>query len=163
MRALRRLLFALICVPGLLALDGCSAPDPAREDPVLLQLERVARHLTGPRHLRASAFPALRTSDRPSELVSFLFSDIGVAEWPPADDSSELSREQMNATNTPMFPAGGALVFEQPDPRMGRQLVLSADDRSGEIVATAYLDPGRPPVYTQRWPMPEFREPPGGR
>lgn len=152
----------LIVCAALIANCGGGSPEGA-DDPSLAQLEAVARHLTGPRHLRMSAYPGLRTSDRPSELVSYLFSDIGVAEWPAADSGSAMEREQMQATRTPMFPDDGMLVHARPDPRGGKQLVLSGDDGSGEIVAEAYLDPNRPPVYTQRWKMPEFREPPKGR
>lgn len=159
----------------LLALSACGGDRPeGADDATLLQLEAVARHLTGPRHLRASAYPDIRTSDRPSELVSFLFSDIGVAEWPPVDSgpatasgplvvqTSEMEREQMRSTRTPMFPADGALVHARPDLRIGKQLVLSGDDSSGEIVAEAYLDPNQPPAYTRRWTLPAFSKPPRG-
>lgn len=158
---MRHFLLEFLC---LLWLGACGGGSPeGADDPALRQLESVARHLTGPRHLRQSAYPGIRTSDRPSELVSYLFSDIGVAEWPAGDSGGAIEREQMQATRTPMLPAEGALVHARPDPRIGRQLVLSGDDDSGEIVATAYLDPTRPPVYTERWGMPEFRDSPKER
>jgi hypothetical protein len=134
---------------------GCTPSGPT-DDPSLAQLEVVARHLTSPRHLRNSAYSAVRSNGKPSELVSFLFSDLGVAEWPAGESDDPMTREQMQATHTPMFPASGALVHARPSPELGRQLVLIGDDASGEILAVGYLDPKQPALWTHRWAMPDL-------
>ena len=145
-----------------IAMAGCGKPQSA-PDPQLRQAEQVARHLTSVRHLRRSAYGATAQSGKPSELVSFLFSDIGVAEWPAADDGNAMEREQHRATKTPMFPAGVALVSTSPNARMKRQVVLRADDARGELIAEGYTDPAGPPVFTERWPMPELAKLPRPR
>lgn len=137
----------------LLLLTACAPPAGSNEDPALAQVEVVARHLTSARHLRNSTWTAVQES-KPSALVSFLFSDLGVAEWPSADMDDAMAAEQMRATRTPMFPRDAALVHLQPQAGIGKQLVLSGDDTTGEIVAAAYLDAAQPPVWTHRWPMP---------
>lgn len=137
-----------------IAIAGCGKSPPAA-DPQLRQAEKVARHLTSVRHLRQSTYTATMQTGKPSELVSFLFSDLGVAEWPAADDGNAMVREQHRATNTPMFPGNVALVAMNPDARIKRQVVLKPDDAKGELVAEGYADPARPPAFTERWPMPD--------
>lgn len=140
-----------------LVLAGCSkAPAPV-DDPELRKAETVARHLTSMRHLKRSACGAINQTGKPSELVSCLFSDVGVAEWPPGEESSEGEREQARSIRVPLFPKDARLVHGQPDPRLKRQLVLRGDDAKAEIVAEGYSDPGKPPVYTARWPMPDLK------
>ncbi len=137
-----------------IAMSGCGKPPPAG-DPQLRQAEKVVRHLTSVRHLRQSAYATTMQTGKPSELVSFLFSDLGVAEWPEADDGNPMAREQHRATRIPMAPGNVALVAGHPDARIKRQVVLKADDATGVLIAEGYADPAGPPVFTERWPMPE--------
>jgi hypothetical protein len=144
----------LVAIVLAIAMQGCGKSASA-SDPDLRQAEKVARHLTSVRHLRKSVYATTMQTGKPSELVSFLFSDMGVAEWPEADEGNPAVREQHRATRTPMAPGNVALVARNPDPRAKRQVVLKADDDKGELVAEGYADPARPPVFTERWPMPE--------
>lgn len=146
----------VLCATAIL-LAGCdkSAQTPASgaADRDLRQTMSVARHLTGPRHLRHSAYAATMESGKPSELVSYLFSSVGVAEWPDSDEAGAMEQEQARSTRTPLFAKDVAFVHGEPSPLRGRQVVLRGDDAKNELVAEAYLDPAKPPVAVDRWPM----------
>jgi hypothetical protein len=139
------------------AAASCSRSPPPADDPQLRKAEAVARHLTSARHLNRSTYTATRQSGTPSELVGFLFSDLGVAEWPPGESDSAGEREQAKASRVPLIPSDVALVARQPDPRAKRQLVLKADDAKRELIAEGYADPAKPPVFVERWAMPEVK------
>ena len=143
----------LLCV----ATGGCSRSAPQVDDPQLRKAEAVARHLTSPRHLSRSTYTAARQTGTPSELVSFLFSDLGAAEWPPDEGDSEGEREQAKSARVPLLPRGVALVARQPDSRVKRQVVLKADDAKRQLIAEGYADPAKPPVFVERWAMPEVK------
>lgn len=155
-RAAPRIAIATVVVASAFAGCGKSPQAPATSSAVdrdLRQTISVARHLTGPRHLRMSAYGATMESGKPSELASFLFSSIGVAEWPDSEATGSMEKEQSRATRTPLFAEGVAFVHGEPDARRGKQVVLRGDDAKSELVAEAYLDGSKPPVAVERWAM----------
>lgn len=138
-----------------LVLGGCGKP-AANEDADLKKAERVARYLTSNRFLKQTAYRDLTEKGTPSELVSFVFSDLAVAAWPPGEDADPREQEQARAIGVPMFPKGAAVVHGRADPRLHKQLVLSGDDGAGQIVAEFYLEPGQAAVGSSRWEMPQM-------
>ena len=139
-------------------LAACSRSSPPAVDPQLRKAETVARYLTSARHLGKSAYPATRRTGTPSELVSYVFSDIGAAEWPPGEDASPMEQEQARATRMPLLPRDVGLVANRPDPRLRKQVVLRGDDAKNELVAEGYADPSKPPVFVERWAMVERKK-----
>jgi hypothetical protein len=145
-----------VLVLGLVALfvGACGKP-AATSDADLGKAERVARYLTSTRFLKQTAWRDVKEKGSPSELVSFVFSDLAVAAWPPGEDSDPREQEEARAIGVPMFPKNAALVHARVDPRLHKQLVLSGDDAKGQIVAEFYLEPGQGSVGTARWEMPK--------
>jgi hypothetical protein len=117
------------------------------------QALRAARHLTSPRHLRRSGYMGAARSRRPSEALAYLFSDMGMAEWPPREDGDAGEREQSLAAGVPLLPADVALVKGKPRHDVGQQLVLSPDDGAGVFVAEGYAAAYGPPLFRETWPM----------
>lgn len=146
---------AVALVGVALILAGCGGG--GRGDPELRQAELTARYMTSARHLKLSTYSATRATGTPSELISFLFSDLGAPEWPPTSESSEMEREQARQIRAPIQPASVAIVPINPNPRLKKQIVLKPDDAAGTIIAEGYLSPEQPPVFTETWPMPELR------
>lgn len=147
-----RLVVAAAALSALL-LGACGKP-AASSDADLAKAERVARYLTSNAFLKHTAWRDVKEKDSPSELVSFVFSDLAVAAWPPAEDSDPRELEQARAIGVPLFPKEAALVPARTDARLHKQLVLKGDDAARQIVAEFYLEPGKAPVGTARWEMP---------
>ncbi len=153
-----RLAWMLVLVPmiAIALLSACSTAN--QQDADLQQAEATARYITSPRHLRQSMYVSVHEEDTPSELLSYLFSSLGAAEWPYTTDASEMEKEQARSIGMPLQPANVAIVLMAVDARAGKQIVLRPDDGKGLIVADAYLAPDQAPVFTSSWPMPKFRD-----
>ena len=102
----------------------------------------------------AAGFP----EGKPSQYVSFLFSDMGVAEWPTAVD--EMEEKQMKSGMVKVLPAGVALVPLTPKADVKQQLVVKFDDAKGVIILEGYLDPKQPPVLVSEVPLRSVRADP---
>lgn len=126
-----------------LVLLSCSSPAPP-VDPQLRQAMASVRYMTGHRFLSQSAFAGTDPNAKPSDFVTYIFSDFGVPEWPIALDDFE--RDQLKAAGIPALPEGVALVPMRADPSIGLQVVLRADDAAGLVIAEAYEDPAAEPV-----------------
>ncbi len=155
-RWLWRSLTAAALLWALTLLAGCSSG--VQRDAELVQAERTARYITSPRHLKQSMYVSMREENTPSELLSYLFSSLGAAEWPYTTDASEMEQEQARAIGMPLQPANVAIVVMAVDSRAQKQIVLRPDDANGLIIAEAYLAPDQPPVFTSNWAMPQLRE-----
>lgn len=128
------------------------------------QLERgvqVVRYLSAPRQLGRSSFPAAYPRGRPSDFVKWMFSTMGTAEWPPAEDGvDQATLEAAKSLRFPVIPAGLRIVPEKPEPTdKRRQLVVKGDDARGMLVVDAYTHPAGPPVFTREWPLKLPRSP----
>ncbi len=146
-----------VSVAVLSMLVACGPGEPPLA-PELEQGMQVVRYLSSPRFLRKSAFR--EQEDRtPSSLVSYLFSDMGIAEWPEREGwGSDLAEEQMRSIGVPMVPADVGFYPHRPESAGGMQIVVHGEDATREIVVRAYEDPAAPPVAERRWPMPRFRD-----
>ena len=81
---------------------------------------RVIGYMLSPLRFRISSFAALYPNGKPSDFVSFMFSDIGVAEWPESEAQAEadpMILEQARGILGPLRPKGVAVVPRFPDPR----------------------------------------------
>jgi hypothetical protein len=142
------------------ALVGCGS-GLSGASPELEQAVRAVRHMTAPNQLSRSAFFAAYENGTPSQYVSFLFSDIGAAEWPVATSADEA--EAMRAARIPVFPDNVLLTRDSPSSQAKPQLVIRGDDRRGMIVVEGYKTPGKPPVLREEWALAKVSPAPGVR
>jgi len=132
----------------MLASCGESAP------PELTQAADAVEAMLKPVNLSRSMFTAASPDGTPSQYVSYLFSSMGAAEWPPSEAwADEMDREQMAAIRQPLLPADVAIVPRAPDPTVGKQLVISFDDDKGIVIARGYLDPADEPLLAREWKL----------
>jgi hypothetical protein len=86
--------------------------------------------------------------------VSFLFSTLGVAEWPIAMDEAEA--EAMRSAFITPLPDHVLTATEARPSGPWPQLVLRGDDVRGMLIALGYEAPGQPAVLTEEWPLPKI-------
>ena len=125
-----------------------------REKPELSEFEKAAgavRWIILPDNLCRSLFSVAFPGGKPSEFVSYLFSDMGIAEWPPYEGSGEFSPEELKLMNIPQIPMDIELVPLYPDPETGKQLVVKFDDNRGMVIVEGYMDPDSDPVLVREW------------
>jgi len=130
--------------------SGCQ-PKP-KLSPELEQAVDSVRSMTSQRWLSRSAFATSYPQAQPSNYVSYLFSDLGVAEWPIALDA--LEAEQPRSIGVTPLPPNVALVPQQPEPTRGKQLVLRADDTAGLVLVDAYEEPQTEPIASFEFALP---------
>jgi hypothetical protein len=123
-------------------------------------LERAAhvvRWITAPAQLSRSLYSAVYPEGRPSDLVAFLFSPAGTAEWPPEDgdtrEFSEEERQALRATGVPFRPRGVRMVPHAVRPGGGKQLVVKFDDARRMIRVEGFPAAGGAPALTQEWEL----------
>ncbi len=134
--------------------SGIGAPEESRD---LVQAVRAVEDMTRPQNLRRSMFSAAYGDEgKPSDFVSYVFSDMGSAEWPPTEGSSEfdeVQREPSGGSGQTAIPAGVAILPLKTNPRKGPQVVVNYDDEAVEVVLTAYSNPLKGPVLERRVPF----------
>lgn len=93
---------------------------------------------------------ALRFPDgEPSEYVDYLFSPLGMNDWPYSENYVEMDPmglEEANSIRMPISPASVDFVARRVDPEKSRQLVLRFDDKRDLIILEGYEDPADEPV-----------------
>ncbi len=140
-----------IALLWLLMLAGCGESGP----PDLRQAADALAGMMKPVNLSRSMFVAAFPDGKASQYVSYLFSTMGSAEWPPSEEwADEVERQQMQAIGQAMWPAGVAAVPRVPEPTLGRQLVIDFDDERNVVIAYAYVDPADDPVFAREWKLP---------
>ena len=147
-----------LCALALLLLAACGGE--AKKAPA--ELERgvaVVRYFASAKYLNMSMYSATVEDHKPSELISYLFSSMGAAEWPPDEGAGEMSTEQARATRTPLVPGNVRLRPLAPDNAPGLQLVLRPDDARRLIIVDGYTAPNKPPVSTTEVPVADIRRP----
>ncbi len=118
-----------------LAFSACGSNEP----PELQQAAWVIQHMMAPANLSRSAFCVGFPEGRPSQYVSYLFSDMGAAEWPINEDwADEFDRETARATRTPLAPSGVFFAPNQWECGEGTQLVIRYDDARGVVILEGY-------------------------
>lgn len=155
MKRLRRLSGFFILVFLLLSCAGGESAPPELE-----QASDFIAWMLAPVNLSRSTYPVVLPDGTPKQFVSWLFSTMGVAEWPPDEamakqhpDEAEMAR----AIGSPLLPTGVRFVHTRPDSSAGKQLVLKWDDARNVVIAEGYLDPSQPPVLTKEWTLPKVQ------
>ncbi len=122
----------------------------------LTQAAQAMRSLTKPSVFRRTAFAQTSTDPTPSNFVEYLFSDLGVAEWP---ERESWYPEDEHPYVGPLLPDHVTVVPLNPDPTLDTgelQLVLVPNDEKNVILAEGYTDIEADPVLSQEWPMPSL-------
>lgn len=117
-----------------------------------------------PANLSRSMFAAGFPDGKPSQFVSYFFSDMGVAEWPPTEGSTEFTKEEMTAmkrAGQAIMPAGVAFVPLKPAADKGKQIVVKFDNAGGVVITEGYIDPSQKPVLVKEWKLPGVSPAPG--
>lgn len=145
----------LLLIVCFVSLSGCGNPTASLPKP-LLKAVVVAKQLTSSKHIRKSSFLAIKDK-KPSTYVSYLFSTMGSAEWPPSEElASAMEREQMRAIRVALLPKGVHFYPNKVNMDGGMQLVISADDKDWKIIVKGYTDPHQGPVIEKSWSFPQF-------
>jgi hypothetical protein len=115
--------------------------------PELAQAVNAIRYLSAPTQLSRSAFAAAFAEEegKPSQYVSYLFSQLGTA------------------AGIPLIPENVFLAPLEPDLEVKSklQLVVRFDDERGVIIVDGYTNPAQKPLFTQEWPLPKVSPAPG--
>lgn len=123
------------------------------EYPQLEKAGRVVRYMSAPRQLKRSSFRVFYPQGKPSDFVSWMFSEIGTAEWPPSEwELDEMEREGMRSAGIPILPKEVG-VFSNQRTDVARQIIVKAYDSKGLIIIEGFLKPGQPSVFVKQWPF----------
>ena len=152
-----RLLAALAMT---LMLAGCGSPGSDAPDDIR-QAAAALKGTSSPRMLTRSAFYVAYPDGKPSDYVSYVFSTMGSAEMPYAFD--EYEAEQMRSIGQTVWPSTVALVANERDNTEDRQLVISADDARGVLIARGYVRGSPDPVLETEWELKKVTPAPGIR
>jgi len=154
---MKRFLPALALLLMLTACDNLGPP------PELRRGVQLIRWMTTPEQLSRSMYSTIQDG-KASTFVSFVFSDMGAAEWPESEEAAErdpMIKEQAAAARLPLSPKGVAFVADAPNPAKGRQIVLKADDAREMIIVAAYDHPAQKPLVVEEIPLPKVKPAPG--
>jgi hypothetical protein len=147
-RSTRARLIPVLAAPLLVGCGGTEIPGDLERG------FRIVQWWTNPSMLARSSFAISYPDGQPSELLEFLYSPIGLAEWPPMEGSGEFSSDEealLVQSGQPVIPAGLRFVHGRPDTSHGKQIVLVPDDKKGLIIAEAYIDPHQPPLARREY------------
>jgi hypothetical protein len=128
------------------------------EYPQLEKAGRMVRYLSALRQLQRSSFMAFYPEGKPSEFVSWMFSEISAAERPPSEwELDPMEREGMRTVGMrtvgmPIIP-NNVRIYSHLIKDGSKQVVVKADDGRGLILIEGYLAPDQPPVLSKQWPF----------
>lgn len=145
------LLTAFWVLPGTLA---CTTQG---DYPELEQGIKVVRYMSARNQLERSSFTVVYPRGRPSEFVTWMFSTMGTAEWPPNENYLDMDAEMKDAIQSlpiPVIPKDLVLRAREPDRSSGMQVVILSDDSRGVIVVHGFVDPNIDPVLVREWKLP---------
>ena len=123
------------------------------EYPELEKAGRVVRYMSAPRQLQRSSFMAVYPQGKPSDFVSWMFSELGAAEWPPSEwELDETERRGMRSIGMPVIPRDVG-IFSTRRMDAALQIIVKADDSRGMIIVEGFLKPDQPSVLVKEWPF----------
>ena len=114
----------------------------------------VVRYMSAPRQLQRSSFLLSYPDGTSEQFLSWMFSPLGAAEWPPYEGGLEFSAEEeamIRKTGIPFIPANLVLIPQEPDLEKGKQVVIRAE--RGLLIVEGYENPEEPPVVVKQWPF----------
>ncbi len=119
--------------------------------PQLEKAGRVVRYMSAPRQLQRSSFITFYPEGKPSEFVSWMFSEMGAAEWPPSEwELDSMEREGMRSAGMPIIPKS-VRIYSRLKKNGSKQIVVKADDGRGLILIEGYLASDQPPALSKQW------------
>lgn len=135
------------CVLTAFTLLACSSG--GNVPPELEKAAAVVEATLKPAALEQSSFPVVLPNGTPREFVSWYFSTLGIAEWPPHEDDPD-------AEIIPgiKIPRGVSYFHSAPNIESGKQVVVKWDDSSGMVIVEGYTDPQKKPVFVKEWLLP---------
>ena len=95
----------------------------------------------------------------PSQFVEWMFSPLGLAEWPPMEDSLEFSPEELKMIKKigiPAIPKDVAIVASSPTSEKGKQIVVKADDSNQTLIVEGFISAQSPSVFREEISFPTF-------
>jgi hypothetical protein len=144
------------------ACNSCSCQAPSflspPIDPHLTTTMSIVSDMLAPSNLARSGFAVIFPNGRPSEYVSYFFSEMGKSEWPVSQEESEMldiNRDVDFSTGVQILPKDVSLVPFKPDLDLKMQVVMKADDDAKTVVLEAYADPNAAPVLTKALTIPK--------
>ena len=129
--------------------SGSSAPTELEQAAMLVE------HFTSPSVLEKSTFPVVLPDGTPKQFVSWLFSQIGTAEWPLTEEGAMRELGQPGVPGMPTLPDSVAYHHSKPDTAQGKQIVVKWDDARGVVIVEGYLDPKLPPMFVKEYRLPK--------
>ena len=109
---------AILMVMAALAYQYGTRPKPQKTS--LERATAVIRWMTAPINMRRSVFFVGYPDGKPSDYVSYFFSDMGMGEWPPFEENMGPHEiEQMGMARIPYFPSGIHVIKNSPEPDAG--------------------------------------------
>lgn len=154
---MKHLLTIFFIIPMLTACDNIGPP------PELKRGVQLIRWMAAPEQLSKSMYSTVQDG-KASTFVSYVFSDMGVAEWPQSEEAAEHDpaiKERAMAALLPLSPKGVTFSANAPNPAKGRQVVLKSDDARQMIVIEAYDNPSAEPLMTDEIPLSKVQSAPG--
>jgi hypothetical protein len=142
-----------------LGFSGCQSAGPSAP-PDLKAGSAVIQYMSRTRTLSRSTFSAVFPNGTPRQFVSWLFSDMGAAEWPWTEEeaaSDPMTKEQAAAIRAPLVPKDVDFVHTAPDPSRGKQIVVKWNDAKRVVIVEGYVDPAQPPVLVEEWEFPKVQ------
>ncbi len=131
-------------------LTACNSSEP----PELKQAADVVQYMMSPRNLSRTAFTSMYPEGKASDFVSYMFSTIGTAEWPPSEDGvDEGALEAAHSIGIPTIPAGLEIIPRKWKAGQALQLLVSADDTKGVVILEGYLAEYADPVMRREITM----------
>jgi hypothetical protein len=131
---------------SLAVLLGCSVG--AEED--LEQAMHAVLSMSSPSYLSRSCYSVLHPEGKSSDYVRYLFSDLGVAEWPPVESEEDAFTAELKKSGRPVFPEGVAILYEKADPDAEKQIVVRSDAENNEVIYEGWLKGMTAPVLTRK-------------
>lgn len=127
-------------------LSGCSGTG----DQELEQAMRAVESMASPSFLSRSCYSVLYSDGKSSDYVSYLFSHLGVAEWPSVESENDAFTAELKKSGRPVFPEGVAIIYQKPDPEAEKQIVVRSDDESNEVLYEGFLKGTAAPVLMRK-------------
>ncbi len=142
---------------SLLIIIACSGKS---EPPELKKAAHIIKYMMASKNLSRSAFSVAFDNPTPSQFVSYIFSVMGSAEWPPS--VMEMSPDEAKMSGIPLMPEGIAYVSREKDMEKGKQIVVNYDDGRGVVIVKGFTDPKEEAVLLREWSLPKKIKPAPG-
>lgn len=135
-------------------ISACGEPS---SPPELEQAADFVGWMLAPTNLARSTFPVVLPQGTPKQFVSWLFSTLGTADWPPSESTAKQhpdEAEMARAIGAPLFPDDVRIFHSKTDSSAGKQVVVKWDDGRNVVIVEGYIDPSQTPVLVKEWELP---------